>query len=297
MRKLFTLDEARERGLTEKAIRCGVAAGRYASGGRGVYAEGGEPLSPVDHGRATAMASGGAAGGLLAGVLLGLDAVALTSEDEIEVDVPPGGSHKRPGTRRRLLDRSRLLIVEGVKCADGFQTLLMLAAVLSDEQWEQALESALRLGLLDLGELIAALPDLAASRLPGIGRIRRVLKLRPEGAPPTGSLLETCTVQLIRPSLVIPPFDRQVLVENIHGEFVAFVDLAEPDIGVFFELDGQQHKDQPVYDSRRETSVVAAKGWLCARGTWHEIMRLPRSTLRKFEEVVQQARRRPIALS
>jgi very-short-patch-repair endonuclease len=49
------------------------------------------------------------------------------------------------------------------------------------------------------------------------------------------------------------------------GLFVARVDLCKPEIGLFLELDGQHHKDQPVYDARRETAVVAATGMLPGR--------------------------------
>ena len=88
---------------------------------------------------------------------------------------------------------------------------------------------------------------------------------------------------------------RQVLVENGHGDFVAYVDLAWPALGLFLELDGQQHGGQPVYDARRETAVVAATGWLCGRFTWHEVRHLPNATTRRLGAIAEQARRRPIA--
>ena len=81
---------------------------------------------------------------------------------------------------------------------------------------------------------------------------------------------------------------------NVYGEFVARVDLAWPELGIFIELDGQQHKDQPVYDARRETAVVAATGWLCGRFTWTEVNYLPRVTTRRLEDIADQARGRPL---
>src|SRR5439155_20951932 len=120
------------------------------------------------------------------------------------------------------------------------------------------------------------------------------LALRRPGAPATGSLLETLMVQLARHVDGLCPPKRQVEIRNRQGEFVAYVDLAWPDLGIFIELDGQQHKDQPVYDARRENAVVAATGWLCARFTWTEVVRYPVSTARRLAALADQARRRPV---
>src|SRR5207253_4051467 len=123
-------------------------------------------------------------------------------------------------------------------------------------------------------------------------RIRRVLALRPPGAPATESLLETLMVQLARDVPGIGDLERQYRVEDEHGQFVAYLDLAKPVPGFFVELDGQQHKDQPIYDARRETAVVAATGWLPGRFTWTEVTRYPASTKRRLAAVFRQALRR-----
>ena len=85
---------------------------------------------------------------------------------------------------------------------------------------------------------------------------------------------------------------RQHEVVDDHGTFVARIDLCRPDLGVFFELDGQQHRGQPVYDAARETAVVATTGWLPGRFTWHQIVRTPRSSQRRMAQIAAQAARR-----
>ena len=105
--------------------------------------------------------------------------------------------------------------------------------------------------------------------------------------------METIALQLARPILGEPV--RQLVVTWPDGTFVARVDLSWPPKGIFFELDGQHHKDQPVYDARRETAVVAATGWLPGRFTWHELTRVPRATQRRFRQLDDQAARRPLA--
>ena len=118
---------------------------------------------------------------------------------------------------------------------------------------------------------------------------RRVLGRRPAGAPPTESLLETLMVQLARTVRGLPEPVRQLQIGH------ARLDLAWPQLGLFVELDGQHHKDQPVYDARRETAVVAATGWLCGRFTWTEVVHMPNTTSRRLAEVAEQARRRPVS--
>src|SRR5207245_2834238 len=127
-----------------------------------------------------------------------------------------------------------------------------------------------------IDDLVATLPDLRAARTPGTTRIRRVLALQPPGAPPTESLLETLMVQLARRVTDLGPPTRQLEIVDEHGTFIARLDLCWPELGLFLELDGQQHKDQPVYDARRETAVVAGTGWLPGRFTWHEVTGIPR---------------------
>jgi len=223
----------------------------------------------------------------VAGVLLGLDAVEFRGAD---FTVEPSRSGHRPGARRRHLPAERVIEVGGVRCTDGLQTLVDLAAELDDLRWEAALESALRRRLVTISDIAAA----ARGSQHGVARMRRVLALRPADAPPTESLLETRMVQLARTVPDLPPPLRQPRVFDDDGICVARVDLAWPSLGLFIELDGQHHQDQPVYDARRETAIVAATGWLCGRFTWREVVHIPATTARRLEALAMQARRRPV---
>jgi len=278
IRTLFTTGDAYRRGLTRGALAWGERRGRWRRVVHGVYGDGGAPATDLDVARARVLAAGSVASGALAGVLLGLDGVVLDG---------------RP-LRRRLLPPERVIEAGAVACTDGLQTLVDLAEVVDDGVWEQALESALRLRLTSLDEIRGALPGLGRSRVPGTARIRRVLARRPPGAPPTESLLETLMVQLARGVPGLDPPMRQVPVADHAGTVVARVDLCWPGLGLFVELDGQHHRDQPVHDARRETAVVAATGWLCGRFTWREVTTIPGTTARRLGELADQARRRPL---
>jgi hypothetical protein len=279
MRRLFTVEEATRWGLTRDALRWGERTGRWRRIDRSVYAEGPEEPDAFDAARARVLASGGVASDRLAGHLHRLDGVTELDDRSL---------------RRRALHAERVVVMGGIRCTDGFQTIVDIAADLDDRRWEQALESALRKRLTSVGEIEAALPDLGQARTPGVRRMRRVLFARPEGAPPTESLLETLMVQLARGVEALPDPTRQHEVVDQYGVFVARVDLSWPELGLFLELDGQHHEGQPVYDARRETAVVAATGWLPGRFTWHEVVSIPTTTARRLAALADQARRRPV---
>lgn len=155
-------------------------------------------------------------------------------------------------------------------------------------------ESALHKKLLALPQLEALLPVLSAQRVAGTARIRRVLALRPPGAPPTESALETLMVQLIRTLPDVPEPTRQFWLYDRDGVFVARIDLCWPELGVFIELDGQGHRGQPVYDAIRQSNVTGATGWLCGRFTWKEVNFYPEQTARRVTRIIEQARLRPV---
>jgi hypothetical protein len=275
VRRLFFSDE-----VTEGTLRWGERTGRWRRADRCVSAEGPEEVSQFDRARAAVMATGGVASHHLAGVLYGLDSVSV---DGTWVTLARNASGRRPRVSRRDLPPERIVTVAGLRCTDGMQTLLDLVPPLSDAEWEQALESALRKRLT----VVTAFDDVRALR------VRRVLERRPAGAPPTESLLETLMVQLARTVPGLPEPVRQLWIEAARAR----LDLAWPELGLFIELDGQHHKGQPVYDARRETAIVAATGWLCGRFTWTEVVHTPRATARRLADLAEQARRRPLLAS
>ncbi|MEY2470150.1 MAG: hypothetical protein QOF21_2848 [Actinomycetota bacterium] len=115
----------------------------------------------------------------------------------------------------------------------------------------------------------------------GARRVRRVIRARGGlDIPHTDSLLETLAVQLIRRANLPVPTRQHPVFHPETGRLIAHVDLSWPELGIFLELDGQQHEDQPVYDARRQTEVTAVTGWRCGRLTWDEVNLWPASTSR-----------------
>ncbi|HVE95001.1 MAG TPA: DUF559 domain-containing protein [Acidimicrobiales bacterium] len=287
MRQLHRWEELKEQGWTREALRWAARQKRLRRICRGVYGEGPNDPSDLDEARAAVLMSGAIASGRVSGVLRGLDSVCL--DGRVGATTLAGSNRHRRGVRRRQVVAIDNEIVGGVPCTDLVQTIVDLANEMTDLTWEQALESALR-----EGAPLSAVEEAAGTSVKGVRRMRRVLALRPPGAPPTESLLETLMVQLIRTIPDVPPPVRQFKVYDQHGDFVARVDLCWPDLGIFIELDGQHHAGQPVYDARRETAIVAATGWLVARFTWREVRHNPTATARRLAAIISQARLRPL---
>ncbi len=273
MRELRTTATLRKQGISESRLRWAVKAGRWTRIVRGVYGRGPKPPSRLDIARATALVVDGMVHGRSAGELLNFDGVHCVRPEVWIVE----GSTTRAGVRRRT-ELPAAIEVGQVQCTSAADTLLELATILDDIHWEQTLEFCLRKELVLIGEVARWEHR----------RVRRVIKLR--GGllvPPTESILETMAVQLIRQDPSIPTPVRQFVIYDEYGNFVGRPDLCWPELGVFLELDGQQHKDQPVYDARRQTRITIATRWRVGRLTWDEVHDFPQSTLRQISELVR----------
>jgi hypothetical protein len=268
VRKLRTKSDLMASGWSRARVQRELRHGSIRGIVRGVFGEGSDTPSELDVARATALVTGGVADAVMSAQLHGFDGVERWWPRVLVLD---GTSGKRTGVRRMKELPSETVIVGQVRCLPPPDTLLALAAILDDIHWEQALEFCLRRRLVTHEQL-------QAWRVP---RARRVIKLRGGlEVPPTESLLETLAVQLIRRDPSIPTPTRQFVIYDEHGNFVGRPDLCWPELGIFLELDGQQHDFQPVYDANRQTRIAIKTGWLPGRFTWDQVNYHSQATLR-----------------
>ncbi len=204
--------------------------------------------------------------GLLAGELFRFDNIAA---GEPEVWVPRSCNSRRDGVSRKTAMPTATVSIAQVFCTTAADTLLELAGRLADDVSEQALEFCLRKHHVTREQLAAwATGNTVAAR-----RMRRVIRNRGGlDVPHTDSLLETLAIQLIRRAGLPTPVRQHRVYDPATGRLVARLDLAWPELGIFVELDGQQHKDQPIYDARRQTLVTTITRWQCGRLTWHDVV-------------------------
>jgi hypothetical protein len=266
-KKIFSTAQFISEGGTRHELAWGVDR-RHVRIGHGWYREGPEPPTPFELQLGRQLSAEGMASGLVAAKIAEFDGV-----------VVPEGVIPR---RRRAPISPEPVLINGIWCTDGLQTLVDIAPLVDDLVFEQALESGLHKKYVKLTALEDALPALSTSRVSGTSRIKRVLALRPRGAPPTESLLETLFAQMVRRVPTLPTPQRQVVVNDEFGDFVARVDFAWAEHGRFTELDGQGHKGQPVYDAVRQTNVAIATEWVCGRFSWREVRWNPVPTERRL---------------
>jgi hypothetical protein len=106
MRRLFTVDDARRRGVTDEALRWGIRRGRWRLVMRGVYIVGAEEASALERAIALVLVTGGVAMGALAGVLLEFDSVVLRPP---YAAVWPTSSGRRAGVRHTIRRLAQLV--------------------------------------------------------------------------------------------------------------------------------------------------------------------------------------------
>jgi Protein of unknown function (DUF559) len=280
VRKLRTAADMFAAGWTVTRVRREVREGKITRIVTGVYGEGDKRPSELDVMRATALATHGVCDAVLTAQVMNVDGV---DRFRPKVLVPRSSAGKREWVRR-VSDLPEATVTIGqVACLTPADMLWELAAILDDIHWEQALEFCIRKGLVPL----EVIDSWAQRKTKPARRVRRVLRLR--GGllvPATESLLETLAVQLIRRDPTIPPPTRQVAVYDVYGNFVGRPDLCWPELGVFVELDGQQHTDQPVYDASRQNRIVLKTGWRPCRLTWDQVHDFPEATLRDIAALV-----------
>lgn len=221
------------------------------------------------------------------GLLLGLDGV----EHRVpELLVPDG---RRPGqfrVWRGAIAPAELAVTDGLRHTSALRTFTDLCRTLDDVRLEWALESVLRHGLLSLDDIVALA---SAPAWQGVTRLRRVLALRPPDAPPTGSVLETAFIQLVRSLPVEEPVRQYEVWHN--GALLAKLDIAFPFGRVFVEADGTGIHARPeaLYrDRSRQNDVVRVLGWLPLRYTAHDILGVPTATARQFLDAYRRNRAR-----
>ena len=107
-------------------------------------------------------------------------------------------------------------------------------------------------------------------------------------------------VQLVRGLDCLPEPTRQHEVVDVHGSFVARLDLSWPELGLFVELDGQHHEGQPCTTrAERRRSSPRPDGYRVASpGTrWFACRTQPRagsSRSRRRLVAGREPRRQPI---
>jgi hypothetical protein len=151
------------------------------------------------------------------------------------------------------------------------------------------LAEAIQRGLCTVDELVI---ELEAGSRAGSARPRRVLR---EVAVGVRSVAEINAHRLAKRSAVLPAFQWNVPIRDVHGALIAIPDAWADDVALAWEIDSYEfHLSPEQYDRtlRRHATMVAA-GIVVAHTTPARLRREPDQVLRELEAAYRQALIRP----
>jgi len=248
-RKPFSLDEARDAGLTNSALR-GKTWQRI---GARLYQW---TELPKDHWltlhawrrvlpRETVFVGASAAW------LLGLD---LDPASPVEIAVPPSYGHRsRTGLAVRHLDipRGEVATIRGLRASTLPFTLAGLCLQRPAVEALVAIDMAIRVGLTDCVAL-TRYADAAKGR-PGIARLRTLASLAAAAESPMETRLRWLLIQA-----GLPRPEVQTDLRDGSARFVGRADLYYPSARLVLEYDGGNHRERLVDDDLRQNLLVGA---------------------------------------
>jgi len=222
-----------------------------------------------------------------AAVLWGID-VAASPKPELVVSATRAPRHRAVQVHRTLLlPASDVRRIDGLRVTSPERTAIELAAVLSGEDLEVALESARLRGLVTAAGVERRLERFGSVGRAGTAELRQILAHARTG-PPTESRLEVKVARLIRAS-ALPPPQRQFAVRV--GARRYRLDFAWPWLRVALEAEGRRaHSHRDAFErDRRRWSALASRGWLILFATWADVTRRPGELVARIATALESA--------
>lgn len=182
------------------------------------------------------------------------------------------------------------VVIDGIPCAGLARTICDLASF-APESLERAIDDFERRGY-SLTWLAQTADRLQSRGRPGIALVGREIERRVVGPQVRGSWFEKL-VELCLASPRLPGVERQHVIRNDAGKFLARVDLAVPSVRFAIEAHSRKHHTGPraeVLDERRERKVVA-EGWLVEYLGWSDVVQTPAAVCRHIESVAARRAR------
>lgn len=173
------------------------------------------------------------------------------------------------------LEPDDVATVEGIPTTTPVRTVVDVGATASIRYVEHCLDTGLRLGLFQLGDVKALVRRVAKSGRNGIGKIRPLLDERIGWDTASESALEDRFQRLIAASNLPMPVAQYRLKDG--ARIVCRADFAYPDQRVLIELDGEHyHTDRETFQGdRAKQNQSHALGWTVYRFTWRQVLDEP----------------------
>jgi hypothetical protein len=270
---VVALWQLRDLGLSDRAVRSRVAAGKLHRVHRGVYAVGHSVLSMQGRRMAAVLACGptAVASHRMAGALH-----AAVNSSALEVTVPGRGERRVPGVlvhRTRCLAAGESGVIDGIPCTSLARTLLDYAEIATRRQIERACEQAEILRTYDQSEIDAAIARQPTRR--GSTRLLAVVAAFRPGATPTRNDLEEAMLAICdRIRAPRPLVNAWIPFEDGGG---ASPDFLWPEPKKIVEVDGYAtHGTRGAFEADRERDRrLKLMGYDVIHFTWRDVMLRP----------------------
>jgi hypothetical protein len=294
---VVSLPQLQSLGLSARAVRHRVAAGRLTRIHRGVYAVGHARLTLRGYWMAAVLAFGPRAhlSFRSAGALHG---VRPDNRPKADVTVPGRSVKSRPGIdvhASTTLQAADITTIDGIPCTSLARTLLDLAEVVDRQGLERAISQAEVMGIFGLRAVENVLARATGRR--GAGVLREVLS-KYEGPTLTDRELEARFLALCRAAgLPTPEVNVWITLDDGIAYEIDFLWRAER---LAVETDGwQSHGTRKAFENdRRRDRRLRLAGWDVIRFTWRDVEREPdevTAVLVGLREVRSRTRRRDAA--
>jgi very-short-patch-repair endonuclease len=173
--------------------------------------------------------------------------------------------------RPRSLPSADVTAVDAIPVTTPARTLLDMAAVVSADLVEEALDDALRRKLVSLPRLRWRLTEIGRSGRPGVAVLRSLVDARGHATPVPQSVFETRLLRALKSAGLPEPVIQHEVRDR--GRLVGVVDLAFPAARVAIEAEGYRwHAGRLRFerDLARRNSLTAL-GWRVIHVTWADL--------------------------
>jgi very-short-patch-repair endonuclease len=217
----------------------------------------------------------------------GLLQLAGVKQGAVELTVPRGRRVRRPGVTVHEtveLFSVDVMFVDAIPTTTPTRTLIDLAAVMSKNVVEEALDDALRRGLTSISRLGWRVAELGRNGRAGIGPIRALLDSRTDKPAVPQSVLETRLLRLIKGTRLPAPVCQHEVRDG--GRLVAVVDFAYPEIRLAIEADGyhwHSGRAQWQHDLSRRNALTS-RGWRVIHVTSSDVEQRPNEVVRTIAD-------------
>ena len=269
---LVTLDQLRNLGLSEDAVRHRLEAGRLERLEPRLFRIGGSEESWRQRVLGACLSVGEHAVACRQTAAVLWELIRL-DEPPVELAVPRPRSPQWVSAkifRSTDIIGAHRTVLDGIPVTTVARTLVDLGAVASPSMVENAVDAAVVSRLTTVRELRAMLDNVARQGRRGVGALRAAIEFLEEGPE---SVLEAKLLRLILGStLPRPTLQHRV---NAGGRQRYRIDIAYPEVMIAIEADGRgPHSSGEAFERDRERqNTLEILGWTFLRFTWHQVTR------------------------